>query len=187
MIMATCQDGAAEGVIGGDVDAAFVGKDAGFDLPVSESRAEREGNVFMHGLESLQNEGVTRGGGFNSVGEGGVDEIDKEGWWKEGDIGVVGVICGEEVGSAGKGVGSGKKFARNMDQFQVEVREVDKPVRLTVVERLGLAEISKVLVVSEDLYGERGAVEVVAPGFQGANNGEKLPVINVIIAFSGRE
>ena len=53
MIMATCQDGAAEGVVGGDIDAAFVGKDAGFDLPVSEPGTEGEGNVFMHGLESL--------------------------------------------------------------------------------------------------------------------------------------
>ena len=51
------------------------------------------------------------------MGEGGVDEIDKEGGRKEGDIGVVGIIRGEEVGSAGEGVGSSKKFAGNMDHL----------------------------------------------------------------------
>ena len=58
---------------------------------------------------------------------------------------------------------------------------------MAVIERLGLAEISKVLVVSEDLYGEGGAVEIVAPGFQGANNSEELPVINIVITFGGGE
>ena len=58
---------------------------------------------------------------------------------------------------------------------------------MVAVERLGLAEISKVLVVGEDLYGKGGAVEIVAPGFQGANNGEKFPVVNVVISFSGGE
>ena len=34
MIVASCKDGAAEGVVGGDIDTAFIGKDAGFNLPV---------------------------------------------------------------------------------------------------------------------------------------------------------
>ena len=121
------------------------------------------------------------------MGEGGVNEVDKKGWRKEGDIGVVGIIRGEEVGSAGEGVGSSKKFAGNMDHFQVEVREVDKPARLTAVENLGLAEICKVFVVGEDLYREGGAVEIVSPGFQGANNGEKFSVIDIIVSFGRGE
>ena len=51
------------------------------------------------------------------MGEGGVNEIDKEGWWKEGDVSVVGIICGEEVRLAGEGIGSSKKFAGNMDHL----------------------------------------------------------------------
>ena len=66
VIMAACENGAAEGVIGGDVDMAFVGKDARVDLPVGEPRPEREGNVLMHGLESLKDEGVTRRCGFDA-------------------------------------------------------------------------------------------------------------------------
>ena len=73
VIMAACKNGVAEGVICGDVDTAFVGKDARFDLPVSELRTEGERNVLMHGLESLEDEGVTCGGGFNAMREGGVN------------------------------------------------------------------------------------------------------------------
>ena len=50
-----------------------------------------------------------------------------------------------------------------------------------------MAEVGKVFVVSEDLYGEGGAVEIMAPGLQGANDGEKFAVINIVIPFSGRE
>ena len=37
VIVASFKDGASEGVICGDIDAAFVSKDAGFDLPVSQA------------------------------------------------------------------------------------------------------------------------------------------------------
>ena len=80
VIMAAVEDGAAEGVVRGDIDAALVREDAGFDLPVSQARAERERDIFMHRLESLEDEGVTCRGGFNAVGEGCVDKIDKERW-----------------------------------------------------------------------------------------------------------
>ena len=36
MIVAPFQDGVSEGVIGRDIDAAFVREDAGFNLPVSQ-------------------------------------------------------------------------------------------------------------------------------------------------------
>ena len=51
------------------------------------------------------------------MGEGGVDEVYKEGRWEEGDVGVVGVILREEVGSAGEGIGTSKEFAGDMDHF----------------------------------------------------------------------
>ena len=34
MIVASRKDGAAEGVVGGDINTAFIGKDAGYNLPV---------------------------------------------------------------------------------------------------------------------------------------------------------
>ena len=187
MIMASRKDGTVEGVVSGDIDTAFVGEDAGFNLPVGQPGMEGERNVLMHGLEGLENEGVTRGGGFDALGEGGVNEVDEKGWREEGDVGVVGVVCGEEVGLAGEGIGTRKKFAGDMDHFQVKVGEVDKPTRLAAVERLGLVEIGKVLVVSEDLYREGGTVEIVAPRLQGANDGKEFSVINIIVSFGRGE
>ena len=52
---------------------------------------------------------------------------------------------------------------------------------------MGLMEIGKVLVVGEDLYGERRAMEIVAPRFQGANDGEEFVVIDIIVSFGGGE
>ena len=65
MVMAAFEDGVAEGVVCRDVDAALVGKDAGFDLPVSELRAEWERDIFVHGLEGLEDKGVTCRSGFD--------------------------------------------------------------------------------------------------------------------------
>ena len=41
--------------------------------------------------------------------------------------------------------------------------------------------------VCKDLYGEWGPVEVVSPGFQGTDDGEEFPVINVVVLFCRRE
>ena len=141
MIMTVLKDGAAKRVVRGDVDTAFVRKDAGFNLPVGEAGAEGERNVLVHRLEGLEDKGVTHRGGLNAVGEGGVDEVDEEGRSKEGDIGVVGVIRGEEVRSAGEGIGASKKFSRDMNHFEVKIRKVNEPMFLAAVERLGLMEI----------------------------------------------
>ena len=52
---------------------------------------------------------------------------------------------------------------------------------------MGLMEIGKVLVVGEDLYGERRAMEIVAPRFQGANDSEEFAVIDVVVALGRGE
>ena len=187
MIMAALEDGAVGGVIGRDEDAVLVSEDARLDLPISESRAKGERDVLMHGLEGLEDEGITRGRGCNAVGEGGVNEVDKEGQWEEGDIGIVRVIRGEEVGAAGEGVGTSKKLSGDVDHFEVKISKVDKPTRLATVKRLGLTEIGQVLVVGKDLYGKGGTMEIVAPRFQGANDGKEFAVIDIIVSFGGEK
>ena len=115
------------------------------------------------------------------MGEGGVNEIDEEGRRKESDVSVVGIVRGEEVGSAREGVRASKEFSGDMDHLQVEIGEVNKPARL------GLAEIGKIFVVSEDLHREGGTMEVVTPRLQGVNNSEKFAIIDIIIPFGGGE
>ena len=52
---------------------------------------------------------------------------------------------------------------------------------------MGLAKVGKIFVVGEDLYGERGTMEVVAPGFQGADDGEEFAIINIVVSLSRGE
>ena len=47
-------------------------------------------------------------------------------------------------------------------------------------------EIHQVLVVGEDLDGEKGTIEIVSPGFQGMDDGEELSVIDIVVSF-GRD
>ena len=141
MVVATLEDGTAKRVIRGDIDTAFVSEDTGFDLPVCEPGTEGEGNVFVHGLESLKNEGITRGCGFNAMGEGGVDQVDKKGQQEEGDVGVVEVIRGEKIRAVGKGIRSREEFSGDVDHFKVKVSKVNKPTCLAAVKCLGLSEI----------------------------------------------
>ena len=187
MIMAACEDGAAKGVVRGDIDTAFVCENTCVNLPVSESGLEGKRDVFVHRLESLEDEGVTRGRGFNAMREGSVNQVDKKGRWEESDVGVVRVIHGEEVRSAGKGVRASKKLSGHVDHLEVKVSKVNKPTCLAAVKHLRLTKIGKILMIGEDLHRERGAVEVVAPGFQGANDSKEFAIIYVVVAFSGRE
>ena len=48
-------------------------------------------------------------------------------------------------------------------------------------------EVGEVLMVSKDLYREWGSMEVMSPGFQGADNSEEFSVIDVIVSFCWRE
>ena len=60
-------------------------------------------------------------------------------------------------------VRTGKEFAWDVDDFQVKVCEVKEPPGLLPVQFLSCTEVGQVFVVSKDLYGEGGAMEVVSP------------------------
>ena len=163
MVMATLENSVTEGVIVGDVNTTLVGQDARFDLPIGKAGTEGEGNVVVHGLEGLKDEGVARQSRLDAMGEGNVDNIDEERWGKEGNAIVVIIGLGKEVWATREGVRAGEEFSRNMDHFQVKICEVDEPVGLLAVEVLGETEIGEVFMVGEDLDWEGGSVEVVPP------------------------
>ena len=137
VIMATLEDSMMEGGVIGDIDVALIGQDACFDLPVGEAGMEGKRDVIIHGLEGLENEGVACRGRLDMVGEGNVNDIDKEGWGKERNPIVIVVRVGEEVRMAREGIRAGKEFPRDVDHFQVKVGEVNEPVGLSLVEVLG--------------------------------------------------
>ena len=63
----------------------------------------------------------------------------------------------------GKSIRSSKKAAQDVDDFQIKVCEIQQPLDLVTVEVLGLTEVCQVLVVSEELDREWGAIEVMSP------------------------
>ena len=183
VVMATLENSMMEGVVIWDIDTTLIGQDARVDLPIGEVGTEGKRDVVVHGLEGLKDEGVTCGGRLDTVGEGDVNNIDKEGWRKESNSIIVVVRVGREVGTAREGVRTGKEFSRDVDHFQVEVSKVDEPMSLPSVEVLGGTEVSEVFMVGEDLDREGGSVEVVVPRFQGADDGEEPSVIDVVVLF----
>ena len=101
VVMATLENSVAEGIIGRDIYTALVGQDARFDLPVGEAGTEGEGDVVIHGLEGLEDEGVACRGRLNTVGEGHIDNVDEEGWGKESNSVIVIIGLGKEVRATG--------------------------------------------------------------------------------------
>ena len=92
-----------------------------------------------------------------------------------------------EVRAAGEGIRSSKEVAWDVDDFQVEIRKVKQPSCLATVKVMGLMEVRQVLVVGEDLDGERGSVEIMSPRLQSADDCEELPVIDVVVSFRWNE
>ena len=74
-----------------------------------------------------------------------------------------------------------------MDNLKVKVSKVKQSPGLMVVEVLSLMEVYQVFVVGEDLHRKRGSVEIISPGFQGANDSKEFTVIDVIVMFYENE
>ena len=78
-------------------------------------------------------------------------------------------------------------MTQDIDDFKIKISEVKQPPCLLMVEVLGLMEVCQVLVISEDLDEERGSVEVMPLGLQGADDCEEFSVIDVAVLLSWDE
>ena len=54
---------------------------------------------------------------------------------------------------------------------------------LAMIEILCLTEVRQVLMICEDLDGEGGAMEIMSPRLQSADDGKELPIIDIVIPF----
>ena len=70
-----------------------------------------------------------------------------------------------------------------MDEDEVETREVFLPTCLTAAKLLRVFEVREVLVICQDSERMGSAFEIVMPFLEGADDGEKLTVINIVVAF----
>ena len=187
VVMATLKNSVAEGIIGRDIDTALVGQDARVDLPVGEAGTEGEGDVVIHGLEGLEDEGVACRGRLNTVEEGHIDNVDEEGRGKESNSVIVIIRLGKEVRATREGVWAGEELSWDVDHLQVKIREVNEPTGLSTVEVLGRTEVGEVFVVGEDLDRKGRPMEVVSPRFQGADDGEEFSIVNVVVPLGWGE
>ena len=70
-----------------------------------------------------------------------------------------------------------------MFEHEVELRQVEQPSGLSLIQISRLAEVSQVFVVHKDLDCGGGSKEVVAPGIEGSHDGKQLTVIDVVVVL----
>ena len=83
----------------------------------------------------------------------------------------------------GKSIRPGEKTAWDMDDFEVKISKIKQPSCLVMIEVLHLMEVCQVLVISEDLNGKGGAMEIVSPGLQSMDDCKEFPVVDVVVPF----
>ena len=70
-----------------------------------------------------------------------------------------------------------------MDQLEVKVGQVQRPVSLVTVKFLSCHEVLQVLVVCPDLYQMSGSLQEMSLLFQCVDNSKHLLVMDLIVLF----
>ena len=121
MVMAMSKDGLSKRGVGGDVDTAFVCEDPFGILPVRQMRTEGRGDGSIHRLQCLEDKRVRGQGGLDTMGEGHVNEVNKERGWKKGDSFILKGSRREQVRAVKEGIRFYKLGSWNMDHCEVEI------------------------------------------------------------------
>ena len=150
VVMVAGHDRVAQVSIGGDIDAVLVSQNAGVVVPVRKAGAESGGSSTRESMEGIKDQWVRSRGGAEFVGEGGIDDVDKECVREQGDCLIVCVGSGDMVWPAGQGVRGTEIFTRDVFKSEVVFRQVKQPPGLASVQVARLAEVSKIFVVCKD-------------------------------------
>ena len=86
-----------------------------------------------------------------------------------------------------EGVRASEEVAWDVDDLEIKIYKVEQPSCLAAVEVLCLTEVCQVLVICKDLNGKEETVEVMPLEFQGTDDCKELPVVDVVVSFSGDE
>ena len=70
-----------------------------------------------------------------------------------------------------------------MGEAEVEICKVKEPTGLAAVKALWGAEEGQVFMVGKDLNRKRGAMKIMTPCFESANDSEEFAIINIIVSF----
>src|SRR5690606_1432119 len=85
----------------------------------------------------------------------------------------------------GEGVGLGVCLARAVGEREPEAGEVESPTSLSTAEVLCGAPVLEVGMVSDNLEGFRESFQEVAPVLESLDNGQHLPVVDLVVPFGG--
>ena len=101
MVVVARDDGAAQVCIGRDIDAALVSQDSSVVVPIGKAGAKSGRDRTRKSMEGVKDQWVRSGGGAKFVGKGGVDEVNKECVWEQGNCLIVCVGSGNMIRTAG--------------------------------------------------------------------------------------
>ena len=119
------------------------------------------------------------------VREGEIQGIDDHGIWEDGGVCIVG--SGIQVILSRKGISGSHLCPWGNFPDDVKVLEKEGPASLATREFAQIFEVGQVLMVGEDRDRMWGALQVLLPFTQSKDDGEKLPIVDVVVAFCCRE
>jgi hypothetical protein len=174
--------------VGRDVEASTVEDKPVVLGPFRETVGEAFGSCLLEVGETLQHLCLPGTLLADAVGKGVAK--DRGGHpckvlWTEDDLLAVIFSVGDVVvRHAGEGVGLGVGLSRTVDEREVEAGEVEGPSALSSAEVLCSAPVLKVAVVGDDLERLGKSFQEVPPVLEGLDDGEHLPVVDLVVAFS---
>src|SRR6267154_311183 len=179
------KDKDATAVIRGDIGAAFEEEDAVIQTPIREGGFHGGSGEAVKGVLRGEEDRVREGfRGAESGGEVSVNQAGKEGIREESDIGIIRRVGGV-IRAARESIRSGEFAPRDMVEFKVKLIQGELPASLAAGKVLSGAKVKEVFMVSEDNDRVWVPFEVMAPSFQGSDNGKEFSIIDLIVSFCG--
>jgi hypothetical protein len=185
--MALLQYVPAQLQVGRNVEASMVEDKAVVFRPFRETVGEAFGSCLLEVGETLQHlclpgtlltdavrEGVAKDGGGHPC---------KVLRTEDDLLAVIFSVGNVVVRHAGEGVGLGIGLSGTVDEREVKAGEVEGPLALSSAEVLCGAPVVEVAVVSDNLERLGRSFQEVSPVLEGLNDGEHLPVVDLVIAF----
>ena len=90
-----------------------------------------------------------------------------------------------DIPMANEGIGLCSEVSRVEVDGEVELREVLRPVGLTVGQDLGAGEVLQVLVVGDHIDRRGRALKVMSPVLEGLKDGQQLLVMGIVVQLRG--
>jgi len=86
-----------------------------------------------------------------------------------------------------KSVGDDHLFARYVNQLEIELRQVERPLGLSSIEFLCASEVCQIFVIRMNYCSVHRSLNVVTPFGEGTNDGQQFSIVDFVVSFSRGE